>query len=102
MVDFGSWLRTPALTKVFPALAPVAPQVLRGFFFGLMASNLAVLALTTAGGGASQTLFPIIERGRRDRVERSRYSDGLYATCPGIVGWRFKEEAPAAGKLPGL
>ena len=41
MVDFGSWLRTPALTKVFPALAPVAPQVLRGFFFGLMASSLA-------------------------------------------------------------
>ena len=47
MVDFASWLRTPALTKVFPALAPVAPQVLRGFFFGLMASSLAVLAVTT-------------------------------------------------------
>jgi len=39
-----------------------------------------------AGGGPSQTLFPIIERGRRDRVERSRFCDGLYATRPGIVG----------------
>ena len=28
MVGFGSWLRTPALTKSFPSLAPVAPGLL--------------------------------------------------------------------------
>ena len=31
MVGFGSWLRTPALTKSFPSLAP---ERFRGFLFG--------------------------------------------------------------------
>ena len=56
MVGFGSWLRTPALTKGFPSLSP---GLRRGFFWSLHKSALAYGGdLATRCQPATKRTFP--------------------------------------------